>query len=278
MHSTGITDLIEYLINQESPINNMLIIDRIHAFEDNYIWVLRQQDNPYCVVVDPGQHQPVTAYLETNHLKLEAILITHKHGDHIGGVPFLKQQTNCLVIGPENDGIQGLDETKVEGDTATLALSNISYRVIDVPGHTLGHIAYHIEDNLFCGDTLFVAGCGRVFEGTMHQMYHSLSKLAKLPDETSVYCAHEYTLANLDFAVTVEPNNQDLIHYQQVARKNRQDGQATVPSTLGLEKSINPFLRCQKPAIIQSASIRAGKQLGDPVSVFESIRQWKNVF
>jgi len=256
----------------------MIEITALKAFDDNYIWLIKQIGNSHCVVVDPGDEEPVIEYLEQHNLTLEAILITHKHPDHTGGVEDLVAVTGASVYGPANDGIKlpliGLSEL----DQVQLPKSGLSFDVIDVPGHTLGHIAYFNGQHLFCGDTLFVAGCGRVFEGTMEQMHQSLSKLAQLPDETLIYCAHEYTQANLAFALAVEPNNQRLQEFTDQAKQFRKEQLPTVPSRIGIEKEINPFLRCDHKNVIKSASMQLNHQANDIIEVFSAIRHWKNNF
>lgn len=213
----------------------------IPAFKDNYIWLLQAKNN--CAVVDPGDAAPVLAYLKQHHLQLTTILITHHHNDHIGGMLALKKATGATLYGPKHDGIDGLDHLLEDHDTITVF--DRTFKIISVPGHTLGHIVYYGDDTLFCGDTLFGGGCGRLFEGTPAQLFDSLNKLKALPDQTKVYCAHEYTLQNLQFAKTVDPNNQAIDNRIQAAIKTRANGQSTVPSTLALEKATNPFLRCK---------------------------------
>ncbi len=222
------------------------------AFQDNYIWVLSQPDTPWCLVVDPGDASVVTEYLQQTNKQLLAVLITHHHADHTGGLTQLKQQWPALrVIGPaaEQTKIPELTETVVDGDKLEFPQIDQQFNVIAVSGHTAGHIAFYSAPVLFCGDTLFSAGCGRLLEGrfaeSAEKMYQSLQRLAYLPDTTKVYCTHEYTLANLRFALTVEPDNQDLHNYQQWCLIKRQDAEPTLPSNIGLEKKVNPFLRCE---------------------------------
>ena len=256
----------------------MIKVNYIKAFDDNYIWIIENPVTKYCVVVDPGDEDPVNKYLENNNIQLESILITHKHPDHVGGVDILKQKPGVTVYGPKNEATQWSDVQLVENDIVELNKTGFTVNVIDVPGHTHGHIAYLCVDMLFCGDTLFAGGCGRVFEGTMSQMYNSLMKLATLPGSTRVYCAHEYTLANLDFALAVEPNNIELQQFMASARATRSKGMSTIPTNIAQEKETNPFLRCQQAGVIQAAEKRSGQSLSDPVAVFTSIREWKNSF
>lgn len=225
----------------------MFQITPIPAFEDNYIWALCQPEHNYCLVVDPGDAEAVLQFLSQQNKQLHTILITHHHHDHTGGIAKLQRQfPNVQIIGPaaEQQRISGLTQTLRDGDTLSLPEFNLQFSAISVPGHTSGHIAYYSAPVLFCGDTLFSAGCGRLFEGTAEQMWQSLQTLMTLPDSTLIYCTHEYTLSNVKFALTVEPANNALIEYQRRCIALRQAQQPTLPSTLLLEKQINPFLRC----------------------------------
>ncbi|WP_428772150.1 hydroxyacylglutathione hydrolase [Vibrio sp.] len=252
----------------------MLHIKSIPAFRDNYIWLIENSDGR-CAVVDPGDAKPVIDYLTKHKLELAAILITHHHADHIGGVAELKQLAPSIdIIGPAKDGIRGLTQTVAEGDQIELFGQAMS--VLELPGHTSGHIGYYGGQTLFCGDVLFSAGCGRVFEGTMEQMYRSLQKLAALPTDTKVYCAHEYTSANLAFALAVEPDNPQLHDYRDQVNRLRAQEQATIPTQIGLELTINPFLRCDQPSVIQSVANRINQR--DEVAIFSALREWKNDF
>ena len=232
----------------------MFQITPIPAFEDNYIWTLCQPQNKRCLVVDPGESVNVLQHLTKHQLQLDTILITHHHADHTGGITVLKQHyPDVRVIGPaaEQHRIPGLTQTVSDGDKIALAAFELAFEVISVPGHTLGHVAYYSAPVLFCGDTLFSAGCGRLFEGSAEQMWQSLQKLMALPDNTSIYCTHEYTLANIKFALTVEPANTALIEYQQRCIALRLAKQPTLPTTMAQEKQINPFLRCNNKNLQQ---------------------------
>ena len=257
----------------------MLRIHAVPAFQDNYLWVL--EDGARAAVVDPGDAAPIRRFLDAHGLELCAILATHHHGDHIGGVPALVERWNCPVFGPARDGIEGLTRKLSEGDS--LEVPGLAYRleVIDVPGHTAGHIAY-VNDGadpvVFCGDTLFACGCGRLFEGTAAQMSRSLAKLAALPPETRVYCAHEYTLSNIRFAEAVEPGNAELAQRKRRESVKREHGEPTVPSTIGEERATNPFLRCAEPEVVACAERHAGHTLANAVEVFAELREWKNRF
>ena len=255
----------------------------IRAFTDNYIWVIR--DHCHAAVVDPGDASPVLDYLRHEKLKLIAILNTHHHKDHSGGNAALLQEFTVPVYGPEKESIPTLthrlrEYTEKEREEGNVYLSqfSLSLKVLDIPGHTAGHIAYYGANLLFCGDTLFGCGCGRLFEGTARQMVDSLEKLADLPKDTLIYCGHEYTLNNIRFARMVEPGNQALIEREAVAVKLRGRNLPTLPCTIALEKATNPFLRCNEPEVIQNASNYAGTPLTDRISVFAAIRDWKNQF
>ncbi|TNF91824.1 MAG: hydroxyacylglutathione hydrolase [Gammaproteobacteria bacterium] len=254
----------------------MLNIYPIKAFSDNYIWII-QDTAGHAVVVDPGDEEPVIDYIEQNGLQLKAILITHKHGDHVGGIADLKQHyPEAVVYGPAREAIRGIDKTLVEGDTVSFVEPECRFEVMDVPGHTEGHIAYYGHGVLFCGDTLFACGCGRVFSGTFEQLHDSLKKISNLPPETLVYCAHEYTQDNIGFAKWVEPENSALLARERDASSIRQQGLPTVPSSLQLELETNPFLRDQEPKVRQAAERYIGKSLDSGTEIFTAIRRWKD--
>jgi hydroxyacylglutathione hydrolase len=251
-----------------------LTIHPIKAFSDNYIWCIHDEKN--AVVVDPGDPKPVQKYLATNNLTLIAILVTHHHPDHVGGIDSLAM--DIPVFGPATETISSLTHRVQEGDIITIDKLALQFNILDVPGHTRGHIAYFDDNHLFCGDTLFSCGCGRLFEGTAEQMYRSLNKLARLPDETLVFCTHEYTEANIRFALEVESTNNDLLEYAQNVKKARANNIPSLPSTIEIEKKVNPFLRANAETVIQAANAYASRTLTSSVDVFSTIREWKNNF
>jgi len=259
------------------PLN----IHTIPAFQDNYFWLFHQVDQRAAFVVDPGDAQPILDCLREHDLDLAGILITHHHPDHTGGVKTLLAHADVPVYGPDSANIPQISHRLYEGDQLTLA--DTTFTVLEIPGHTLDHIAYTASPDeqsplVFCGDTLFTAGCGRIFEGTAEQMHQSLQKLAALPDATRIYCAHEYTLSNLAFAAAVEPNSPALQAKTASDEKRRQLGLPTVPSTLAIERETNPFLRCHLPALALAASEHCGSPLNDAVAVMREIRLWKDHF
>jgi hydroxyacylglutathione hydrolase len=248
------------------------------AFDDNYIWMLH--DGRRALVVDPGDAQPVLAALQSEGVQLQGILVTHHHPDHTGGVDLLRDTTGASVFGPANERMPEPLQRQQGGDSVELL--GLYFKVLDVPGHTAGHIAYFAEISgdapvLFCGDTLFSGGCGRLFEGTPQQMQASLGLLSELPGATRVCCAHEYTLSNLKFAVEVEPDNPQLLAYQAQCQALRRQGLPTLPSTIETERHINPFLRSEQPTIVASARrFDAPGVAGN--GAFATLRQWKNQY
>lgn len=257
-----------------------LRIRPIRAFSDNYIWMI--DDGKHAVVVDPGDAMPVFDALESENLSLAAILLTHHHHDHVGGVLDLLRDHKATVYGPAMENLPACDLALSESDVVTIGAPTITLQVLDVPGHTAGHIAYTGqvggEPVLFCGDTLFVGGCGRLFEGTPEQMLQSLEKFAALPENTKVYCAHEYTLSNLRWARTVEPDNSELAKFEVKCVQTRAQDQPTVPSSIAIEKNCNPFMRARQPSVTEAANQWANKTLANPVEVFAALRAWKNDF
>lgn len=257
-------------------MNESIRVVPIPAFRDNYIWCLR--DATHAAVVDPGDAEPVFEFLARERLALSAILATHHHSDHIGGIGALTREYPAPVYAPFDERIDGVTDRVREADIVRLPDLGLDFEVFEIPGHTLTHIAYYGTKMLFCGDTLFACGCGRLFEGTPRQMVTSLTKLASLPDDTLVYCGHEYTQANLRFGRTVDPANQVLVSWEREADDLRRRGQPTLPSSLARERLGNPFLRCEDPAVSAAASREAGQELAGPVPVFAALREWKNRF
>ena len=285
-------------INNNVAVNDMIFVEAINAFNDNYIWAIRSHNSDAIALVDPGDADVCIRYIEQHQLVLGNILITHHHNDHVGGIKSLldyAQPSSVTVYGPTNDNIPYIDKKLSQGDSVLLTDLKAQFNVLDLPGHTKGHIAYlgpcsTQQPMLFCGDTLFSGGCGRLFEGTPTQMQHSLTKLVALADNTLVYCAHEYTQANLAFALTVEPLNEELQVYAAEVKALRLQKKRTIPSSIGLEKKINPFLRCEQMSIIAAAQryqnhsstatvINKNITLqSDITEVFTTIRQWKDRF
>jgi len=257
----------------------MLNIQPIAAFTDNYIWLLSDPQTHQAFVVDPGDATPVLAALEQQKLELAGILVTHHHFDHVGGVKALCDAFKPVVYGPHNQAIENIDERLGSGDA--IEVLGMDFAVLEVPGHTLDHIAYvHRSQTpvVFCGDTLFAGGCGRLFEGSPAMMLQSLQSLAALPPATRVYCAHEYTLANLAFAHAVEPENSALTERIERAQATRNRGEPTVPSNIGLELATNPFLRCNLPEFKASLQQQGKLEGASTVDVFTTVRGWKDNF
>jgi len=245
----------------------------VRAFRDNYIWLLTQ--GRYAAVVDPGDAVPVLTYLEVHGLTLCAILVTHKHDDHVGGVQDLLAHRQVPVYAPRQERLAFAYNDVGEGDRVSLPEINIEFDVFDVPGHTARHVAYYGGNSLFCGDTLFGCGCGRVFDGTCNQLFDSLQKLASLPYETNMYCAHEYTLANIEFAISIDPDNPALAERQRNDIARSSSGIATLPSTIALELATNPFLRCHTQAVREAAR-KHGIESIENQAIFCAIRELKN--
>lgn len=259
----------------------MIQIHALHAFSDNYIWLLQDLSARTCAVVDPGDAAPVLAWLEEHPgWRMTDILITHHHHDHVGGVAQIKQVTGARVCGPAHETIPARDVALVDNDRVSVL--GLDFTVHAVPGHTLGHIAFYHDDAarpvLFCGDTLFAAGCGRLFEGTPQQMHTSLDRLAALPDATLIYCAHEYTLSNLRFAHAVEPENTDIAERLAQVTQWRAENRISLPSNLALERRTNPFLRTRETSVKEKMDERTGSTHASQTEVFATLRAWKDKF
>lgn len=252
----------------------MLAIHAVPAFKDNYIWML--VDGGEAVAVDPGDDAPVEEFLAARNLHLAAVLATHHHADHVGGLPALAKRWKCPTFEPAREVAAALDRRLQEGDRFDVPGIGIELATLDIPGHTAGHIALVGAGLLFCGDTLFACGCGRLFEGTPAQMVDSLAKLARLAPDTRIHCGHEYTLANIRFAQAVEPGNAALEQRRVRDAAKRAQGLPTLPSTIGEELATNPFLRCDEPEVAAAAARHAGRALEGPVEVFAELRAWKN--
>lgn len=256
----------------------MLTVHAVNAFKDNYIWLIQAENSHKVLIVDPGDADPVFEALKQYDLDPAAILITHHHADHIGGVETILQHYPVPVFGPADEPIPAVTHPLKASDTLTIDPDFPLFRVMDTPGHTQGHICYLVENKLFCGDTLFAGGCGRLLGGTAEQLFRSLQQLKQLPGDTEVYCAHEYTEANLRFASAVDNDNQTLQQRRQKAREMREAGQVTVPSLMADELATNPFLRSHIPNIRTAAETFSGRPLDDDQSVFAALRQWKDNF
>lgn len=259
-----------------------LSILAVPAFDDNYLWIVHNCRD--AIVIDPGDGEVIARRLQELSLNLVAILITHHHADHIGGVAYLRTLFPVPVYGPNDERITTLTRQLSCSDdqqVITVAELDLHFKVLNVPGHTLSHIAYYNEEQamLFCGDTLFAGGCGRIFEGTAAQMHASLQKLAALPEDTSVYCAHEYTLSNLQFALAVDTENPKLKQRYELVQQLRREGQATVPSTIAIERETNPFLRSGETKLRHTLLERQKiDEDADDIAVLAAIREWKNHF
>ena len=254
----------------------MLEIIPVTALKDNYIWLLENKINQHAVIVDPSEHEPVLKSIKTRGLIPVAILITHHHWDHVGGIGGLTNEYDIPVYTPKNEVVKGSTNPVGEGDIINLSELSLNISILDVPGHTSGAVAYYTENMVFSGDTLFTAGCGRLFEGSPKEMYRSLMKIKGFPDDTLIYCGHEYTISNLKFASIVEKNNESIKKRLDMALQTRELNQPTVPANLEIEKQTNPFFRCEEKSVINAASTWAGRILNNPVEVFATIRSWKD--
>ncbi|MEE9328100.1 MAG: hydroxyacylglutathione hydrolase [Cocleimonas sp.] len=260
----------------------MTPIITVPAFSDNYIWLVCDENKQYAAIVDPGEARPVIATLEESNIQPIALLITHFHHDHVGGITdLLEKYPDLPVYGPHNEKIPQMTHPLKGDETVAFDKLDCDFQVMNVYGHTAGHIAYYTKDangngKLFCGDTLFAGGCGRVFNGTMKQLHDSLQKISQLPEDTLIYCAHEYTLDNLGFAKWVEPDSGDILTREEADRNLIDKDQATVPSLLSLELSTNPFMRTHLPHVQERVADATGKALADSVDVFTAMRNWKD--
>lgn len=267
--------IIQTMNTRHSDTHALRIVP-LPAFQDNYIWLI--QVGNHAAVVDPGDADVVEHHLTEHGLKLTTILVTHHHADHIGGLAALTTRRDIPVYGPAGESIAQLTHRVGDGDEVVLAEQGLRFTVLDVPGHTATHVAYLAPGMLFCGDTLFSAGCGRLLGGTAEQLHASLQRLATLPDDTAVYCTHEYTLANLAFACAAEPTNPERDAWLARCRALRAAGQPTLPSTIGDERRINPFLRTDRPEIIESVARQCGYRPADRLACFAALRAWKDRF
>ncbi len=258
----------------------MFDITAIPALQDNYIWAIH--NDRHAAVVDPGEAAPVLAFLAAHHLRLDAILCTHRHNDHIGGIAKLREVYNVPVYGRRHPNNPHITDELREGDSLELEGLGVRFDIIEIPGHVEDHIAFLAPGIVFCGDVLFGAGCGRNFEGTPAQLHHSLQRLSQLPDTTRVYCAHEYTASNLRFALACEPDNSAVKQRIAATQQLRAANQITLPSTIALEKATNPFLRCTQPEIIRTLQQRGLTDTSEhgvsELGVFTAMREWKNHF
>ncbi len=256
----------------------MLEIIPLPALKDNYIWLLKNKASRHVAIVDPSEAEPVLKFLKSEQLIPIAIMITHHHWDHVGGIAGITEHFSIPVYTPKTETVPGSTNPVAEGDVVKLHELDLNLNILDVPGHTAGAVAYYNDAMVFSGDTLFTAGCGRMFEGTPPQMHASLSKFKTLPDDTLLYCGHEYTVSNLRFAAAVEPQNEAIQQRLQQAEEARRIDKATVPATLAEEKQTNPFLRCEQQTVIDAASQHSGEALAEPAQIFAAIRQWKDSF
>jgi hydroxyacylglutathione hydrolase len=254
----------------------MLTLIPLPAFEDNYIWVLH--NGRHAIAVDPGDPVPLIAFLDAHQLALTAVLITHHHRDHTGGNATLRQRYDCAIYAPDNPRIPAVTHTLRGGDTLDIVELGLHFEVLATPGHTLDHISYVGQGCLFCGDTVFGCGCGKLFEGSPAMMAASLDALLALPDATRVCCAHEYTLSNIDFAKTIAGDNPALLERERADRDLRAHGRPTLPSTLALEKATNPFLRFHEPDMTAFAAHYLNRPHPAPAEVFGAIRAAKDAW
>lgn len=272
IHDFILTENTSLMANNSASLR----IHPIPAFQDNYIWVI--DNGQHALVVDPGTAEGVVQYLTQHHLILTTILITHHHNDHTGGIDALTEYYNPVVYGPLKEEIAGVTHGLVPGDVIDINDLGLHFAVLDFSGHTLGHIGYSAPTMLFCGDTLFSAGCGRIFEGTPERMFKALNSIKTLPLNTRIYCTHEYTQNNIEFALAVEPHNIALQQYAKTVNLLRQKHLPTLPTNLELELSVNPFLRTDQATLMEALASQYPKAIQDALSLFTFLRAWKNVF
>ena len=256
----------------------MTSVLHVSAFDDNYIWFVKPEESNQVIIVDPGDETPVFQFLKSRQLTPAAIFCTHHHWDHVGGVAEIRARYDIPVYGPAAEDIPTVTHPVTDGDSVEVPELGLEFQVIGVPGHTRAHIAFDGHNILLAGDTLFSGGCGRLFEGTPEDMFRSLGKLAKLPADTRMYAAHEYTLDNLHFGQTVEPDNPVIRTYIEEIQQTIGAGQPSLPSTLGKELEINPFLRTSTPAVIAAATQKSGHTPGSEAETFAALRRWKDGF
>ncbi len=257
----------------------MIHIKPIPAFDDNYIWCISNDDSDLALIVDPGTAEPVLKHLNQQQLSLAGILITHRHLDHIGGIEQCLEHYPAPVYGPDSHAIKPVvTQPLAASDCIEFEQIDLSLRVMLIPGHTSEHIAFYNSAFALVGDTVFVAGCGRIFDGTATELYDSIEKITKLPEQTKLYCAHEYTLANLKFAAIIEPDNPDIAELIRASEAKRQLNQPTVPTTVALEKRCNPFFRCHEQTVQHAVQQQFGTNASEPAEIFRLLRQWKDCF
>jgi hydroxyacylglutathione hydrolase len=253
-------------------------VEAIQTLKDNYVWVVIDTATQSAIIIDPGEASPVIDFLKHHHLSLLAILITHHHWDHTNGIAGILREFPVPVYGPANENIPELNHAISEPTLFRIPSFPVDIKVLEIPGHTSQHLAYYLENKLFCGDTLFAAGCGRLFEGTAAQMSASLQKIMSLPDDTEIYCAHEYTLNNLRFAQMVEPDNVNIATRLASVTVLRNKQLPSLPSTLADEKATNPFLRCDLVSVKTGVEKHVGHALVNSLDVFTELRKWKDTF
>ena len=256
----------------------MLTVHAVKAFQDNYIWLIQAEHSQKVLIVDPGDADPVLQRLAEKRFVPIGILVTHHHADHIGGIQQLLQHFTMPVFGPAQEQIPFITQPLQECGDLRIDPDFPVFRILETPGHTAGHICYLVENKLFCGDTLFAGGCGRLLGGSAEQLFRSLQRLKTLPADTEIYCAHEYTQANLRFASTVDTENTELLLRERSVAKRRLQDQSTIPSTLAVELATNPFFRTDDSRIKKAAETYSGRPLNDPLAVFTVIRSWKDRF